>query len=375
MLAERFEVDLVTADDANPAPAEYADRFHSISAFERPRGLAARARRAVSALRPSASLHTSGSVTRALRTHVAQAARARAYRAVIFDLNMVEAVPRGVPQIYHAHNCETLLLRRRVPVEPIPARAIVALDAIRLAPIESRVLREAELTVACSQADLDDLAGLVPGTALPSVIVPNGVDVSRYEAVYRTPRPERIALITGRYDWRPNQLGLDWFCTAVLPELRRIAAERSFEIRVAGRMSDAFVRKISAIVPLVAVPNPVDMRGELARASVVVAPIVASSGTRLRILEAWAAGRPVVTTPEGAFGLEFTADRDLLVRERGDPEGFARALWGALDDRESADRIARAGFARALEYDWSSLRSGLGDAVARAIEIPQPGMR
>ncbi len=366
-LTERFAVDLVTADDEVAAPEAYARRFTSIRGFPRPRGASARARRALAALRPGASLLTTGTVTPALRAHVARAADAQGYRAVIFDLNMLEALPAGVPRIYHAHNCETALLRRRAAIEKTPARLAVALDAMRLQRIEARVLRDARLVVACSQADVVDLATIVAAARATSVVVPNGVDVAGYAAVRAAPRGERVVLITGSYDWRPNQLGLEWFCNDVLPALRALAGDRTFAVRVAGRMSGDYARKLAAIAPIVPIANPAEMTAELTRASVVAAPILASSGTRLRILEAWAAGRPVVTTPQGAFGLPYTNDRDLVVRDPCDAGAFARALWRVLGDPAQQQTVARAGYERSLAYDWPALGAGLVEAVERAL--------
>jgi len=365
-LTERFDVDLVTADDDVAAPEAYARRFRSIRGFARPRGVTARALRAVAALRPGASLLTAGTVTQGLRAHIAATAITERYGAVMFDLNMLEAIPPNVPQIYHAHNCETALLRRRAAIEKFPARLAVAADAIRLARIESRVLRDASLVVACSQADVADLTSL-QSTAAELPVVPNGVDVAGYASVHAAKPTGRVALITGSYDWRPNQLGLDWFLRAVLPEMHALANGRTFTIRVAGRMSDDYARKLKAFPSVVAVPNPPQMMGELEGASIVVAPILASSGTRLRILEAWAAGRPVVTTPEGAFGLPFTDGVDLVVRSASDPRGFARALWRVLDDPAERERLAGAGYERSHMYDWPALGEGLVAALERAL--------
>lgn len=366
-LAEAFDVDLVTADDALAAPQEYARRFRDIRGFARPRGIIARVRRGLAALRPGASLLTAGTVTPALRAHVARAAATERYRAVIFDLNMLEALPKAVPRIYHAHNCETALLHRRASIERFPARLAVARDATRLRAIETRVLEEARLVVACSDADVVDFDKMLAAARTRCIVVPNGVDVAGYAGLRDAASMERSILITGSYDWRPNQLGLEWFAREVLPALRAIAGGRSFAVRVAGRMSGEYARKIESFDTIVAVANPPEMRDELARATVVVAPILASSGTRLRILEAWAARRPVVTTPQGAFGLDFTNDCDLVVRASADPHAFAAALWRLLDDAALQRDVARAGFERALAYDWSAVGRGLLASVERAI--------
>ncbi len=366
-LADRFDVDLVTADDETPPPPDYGARFRSIRGFARPRGKLARVRRAVASLRPGSSLLTAGTVTPALRAHLARASATADYRAVMYDLNMLEALPPRVPRIYHAHNCETLLLRRRAAIEKLPTRLVVAVDAKRFEAVEARVLREARLVVACSRADVGDFESLHAVAAAPMAVVPNGVDVAGYASVRDVPIGERVAVITGSYDWRPNQLGLEWFAADVLPELSAIAAGRPYTIRVAGRMSENYAHKLRSHRPLELVPNPEDMKAVLAAASVVVAPIIASSGTRLRILEAWAAGRPVVTTPEGAFGLEFSDGADLVVRDKADPRAFARALWELLDDPAEQHRVATGGLARSHAYDWPTLGGGLVRAVEAAV--------
>ncbi|GAC1491295.1 MAG: glycosyltransferase [Vulcanimicrobiaceae bacterium] len=362
-LTNRFDVDLVTADDETPPPPEYGALFRSISGFARPRGKLARIRRAAASLRPGSSLLTAGTVTPALRTHLARSAASADYRAVMYDLNMLEALPPQIPRIYHAHNCETLLLRRRAAIEKMPTRLAVTLDAKRFEAVEAKVLRDARLVIACSQADVADFASL-HAASVAMRVVPNGVDVAGYASVRDAPIGERVAVITGSYDWRPNQLGLEWFTTTVLPELDAIAAGRPYTIRVAGRMSTDYARKLAMQKPLELVPNPPEMKDVLAAASVVVAPIIASSGTRLRILEAWAAGRPVVTTSEGAFGLDFADGSDIIVRSKDDPKAFARALWTALDDPAEQRRIAAGGLTRSYAYDWPAL----GDTLVRAVE-------
>jgi glycosyltransferase involved in cell wall biosynthesis len=95
------------------------------------------------------------------------------------------------------------------------------------------------------------------------------------------------------------------------------------------------------------------MRDELARARIVAAAILASSGTRLRILEAWAAGRPVVTTPAGAFGLPHTNGDELFAVEG--PEAFVSAIADLLHDDACWEAMRARARDRALDFDWNTI--------------------
>jgi glycosyltransferase involved in cell wall biosynthesis len=355
-LARRFSIDLVTADLAEPPPAEFAALCRDIRSFPRPApsGNAGRMVRAVRALRPNTSILTANIVSRALRAHVRELVARNRYRLVMFDLPMYGALPPGAPPlVYHAHNCETALFARRLELERLPLRALLRADARRLRAIESEAAARASCLLCCSQEDVSDLAALADDVSERAIVAANGVDVARYETVRMQTPPGGRILITGSFTWRPNQLGLEWFTSNVVPRLEERAAGFPFEIHVAGRMSPAYAARISKHPRIVAVPNPPDMRSELTWASVVAVPVLASSGTRLRILEAWAAGRPVVTTEAGAFGLEVWPGSDIAVYAEAKP--FADALWGLLKNVRARASLAAAGTARSRDYDWNDI--------------------
>jgi glycosyltransferase involved in cell wall biosynthesis len=189
------------------------------------------------------------------------------------------------------------------------------------------------------------------------------VDCERYRVVAESiPEPD-VVLVTGSFDWEPNRIGLRWFVRDVIPALHRMTPRAPIQVRIAGRMDAVLAAQLDAIPGVQAFPNVPDMRDQLARATVVAAPVLVSSGTRLRILEGWAAGRPVVTTPEGAFGLEYLDDDDIVVR-RG-AENFARAIVELLADPERRSALRRAGLRRAAIYDWRRVADALLDAAGR----------
>jgi glycosyltransferase involved in cell wall biosynthesis len=231
--------------------------------------------------------------------------------------------------------------------------------------IESALVQRSELITACSEDDIRDLVEFCGLDARHAVVVPNGVDVARYaEVAARESEPSTI-LISGSMDWRPNQQGLRWFLAEVLPKLSQAVQDGVCRVRVAGSMNAELERELKAYTGVTPAPNPADMRDELSRAHIVVAPILASSGTRLRILEAWAAGRPVVTTPAGAFGLEYRDGDELLCAQ--EPAEFAEAIQRILSDAPLWEHVKQSAEVRVKQYDWRSICDTIDASHAKAL--------
>ena len=192
----------------------------------------------------------------------------------------------------------------------------------------------------------EDARVLGPGVA----VVPNGVDIQRFSQM---PLPSEPRLVfSGTLDYGPNVDGVLWFCRDVLPRLRRLVPEVTLD--VVGRRPVAEVRGLGAqpgIAVHADVPSVIPYL-EAARAAVV--PLRLGSGSRLKALEAMAAGRPVVGTAVGLGGLAYEAGRHALVADDGD--AMARALMAVCTDAAVAHRLAREG--RALveqRYDWTRI--------------------
>jgi glycosyltransferase involved in cell wall biosynthesis len=355
-LAREHEVELVTADaGGGPVPQSFATTVRGVHRFPAP-GAAARA---AGALRPGSSYYVSGLVSAQMHRAVAELAASCDF--AVADLRMANALAgTRIPYVYNAHNCETALVQRRAAIAPAPLRALLRIEAARLAAIETRFVREAAAVAACSEADRTDLARLAPLARHGIIIVPNGVDIARYAGVRAASAPTGTVLLSGSFDWHPNRVGLEWFLESVLPALQRLRGK--WTVRVAGRMQPRFAALLAKRAAVEVSPNPIDMRDELRRAQIVAVPVLASSGTRLRILEAWAAGRPVVTTPEGAFGLDIYDGREARVAR--EPAAFAQAIDDLLRAPAACERIREAALARVEAFDWDAIgRAFLSDVA------------
>jgi glycosyltransferase involved in cell wall biosynthesis len=368
-LATTYAIDLIVADEPGPITPAFAGLIDDYASFPRSARERAGFGRLARAAMPGESSLTAGWTNAAMRAYVLDRVSRYPYVAIQTDLPMRAALPPldTIPIVYNAHNCESALLSRRAATEPLPIRPAFALDAGRVRRQERMLIDRATLVATCSEQDLRDFERFVPGIRAKATIVPNGVDVAQY-AQHRSATPEPCTvLITGSMDWRPNVLGLRWFLRDALPRLR--ATVPHVVVRVAGRMSPALVAELQRYPNVAAIPNPPAMEEHLAAATVVAAPIVASSGTRLRILEAWAAGRPVITTTAGAFGLNYRPGSELLVRD--DPSAFADGLAELLASSSARSSLVSLAALRVEAYDWRSIGSVLLSAYARFTTMPK----
>lgn len=210
---------------------------------------------------------------------------------------------------------------------------------------------------AVSERDRHAIAELAPD--LPVDVVPNGVDAARLGAIDGEPEPGRL-LFTGTLDYPPNADALRWLCAEILPRVR--ARRPDARLTVVGRNPPA---EIVALAPEVEVAGWVpDVAPHLRAAAVVVAPLRFGGGTKLKVLEALAAARPLVATPIAAEGIDVADGEHLLVRESAD--AFAAAVVELLDDRDRARALAQAGRRAVAErYDWGTLADAMHASLRR----------
>jgi glycosyltransferase involved in cell wall biosynthesis len=214
----------------------------------------------------------------------------------------------------------------------------------------------------CSAADQRRLAADAPSAT--TVVIPNAADVERLQPRPTDPVPDgRTVLFFGLLSTVPNVDGVTFFLREIWP--RVVEARPDARFAIVG--ADAAPAITAHAGPGVTVVGPVDdLRPHLASAAVVVVPLRLGSGTRLKIVEAWAMARPVVSTALGAEGLEAAHGRHLLIAD--DPAAFARAVVRVLDEPALAADLGRAGRALAAErYSWRGAARALEDFFRRLL--------
>jgi glycosyltransferase involved in cell wall biosynthesis len=184
-----------------------------------------------------------------------------------------------------------------------------------------------------------------------TAVVPNGVDLDFFRPSPRsTEREPKTLLFFGAIDYYPNSDAMHFFLQDVFPELVR--RDPSLRLCIVGRKPpESIVAHRSANVDVTGVVD--DVRPWLDRADVVIVPLRIGGGTRLKILEAMAMGKAIVSTSLGAEGLDVVPERDLLVAD--DAAAFATQIGRLLDDPALGERIGAS--ARRLvtrRYSWKA---------------------
>lgn len=286
-----------------------------------------------------------------------------------FDLIHVDMLPLmthvphecAAPVVLNAHNVEHNLLAARVGVEArVTVRAYLRTQVSRLQTFERGACRRAAAVLACSEDDARQLRQMAPST--PVHVVPNGVDLQYNRPDDTTAHPNQMVFV-GQMGWFPNRDGVEWFLAEVLPRILQRRADARFVLvgKHAGLVVPEALRthvELAGFVP--------DVRTPVQESALYVVPLRAGSGTRLKVLEAMALGKAIVTTHIGAEGIELEAGRDVLFAD--DPESFAQAVLSVCADPALAARLgAAARLAAERHYGWAAIGKSMLDVYAQLL--------
>jgi len=238
--------------------------------------------------------------------------------------------------------------------------ALARVNARRWRDLQRSVARSVDKVVVCSRADAERL-----GVA-NAVVVANGYDAPGVPLGRASAGRPPALLFAGLLTYPPNVDAARYLVAEVAPRLRERLPDAV--VHLVGK-ADGRVRELHDPPHVLSTGWADDMATELARADVVVVPVRYSSGTRIKILEAFAHRIPVVATHAGVAGLDAVADQHLLVAD--DPSAFADACHAALTDDALRARLVEAAHARFLErYQWSTVRRSV---TALAADTAQGG--
>ncbi len=245
--------------------------------------------------------------------------------------------------IFDDHNAEYVLQRRACLTDlrrppRWPAAVYSLIQWRKLVGYERQVCREADRVVAVSEADAAALRRLLPG--LDVTVVPNGVDLTFLQpgVVPAQPGLSRNALVfTGKMDYRPNVDAVLWFVDAVLPLILQQAPDAHFY--VVGQQPHARLARLAEHPAVTLTGRVPDVRPYIAGAGVYVVPLRIGGGTRLKVLEAMAMGRPIVSTRLGCDGFAFTGGQEVVFAD--EPAAFAASVLALLRDPAQAAALGR----------------------------------
>jgi polysaccharide biosynthesis protein PslH len=242
--------------------------------------------------------------------------------------------------VLEQHNIESDFFKQFAAEKAGPKKIVATAEYTAASKFEERTLREVDAVVAISHEDAKQIKALA---GVNAHVVPVVMTFARKARPHQS-RPHFCYV--GSLRWRPNVLGLDWFCQKVWPLVRKRVPDATFEIAGVGLKRDALCR--------LPVPDPwkgpgIETVGFLkhleplyARSLGMLAPIIGGSGIRLKLLEGFRAGMPVVTTSDGALGLPLEDGKEVLISSEA--EGFAERVERLVKDDALRERLREGGY-------------------------------
>lgn len=268
---------------------------------------------------------------------------------------------RPVPAVLFQHNFETLLWRRMAKEETSPVRRLAyRMEAAKMANYERQAMEKFDHVIAVSDRDRDEMRAVNQHS--PITVVPTGVDIEKYPMVPSASGSPPLLVFTGSMDWEPNIDAMEYFCKEIWPEVLHTFPEA--RLQIVGRSPHRRVQSLAS--------SSVDVTGTvpsvatyLRDATVVVVPLRIGGGTRLKIFEAMAMGKALVSTSIGAEGLDVTHGRDILLAD--DAASFSQAILQLLHDPSRRQAYEQAAAVQARRYDWSRIAERFADVLGETI--------
>jgi glycosyltransferase involved in cell wall biosynthesis len=280
----------------------------------------------------------------------------------VWDVPGLEQTPRLVirHKIDHLHYAETA---RNRPMGR--EKALDYLEARRLRTFEAAEMPRFNATVVCSPEDKEH--ALAQSGAIPTEVIVNGADTDYFTPV-RTPDAQPTLLFLGTMHYFPNIDAVRWYFRSIHESVR--AALPDVQVFIVGHRPPPDIVALGERPGVVVTGSVDDVRPWMARSWAQIVPLRLGGGTRLKIVEAMAAGLPVISTTVGAQGLEVRSGAQMVLAD--EPEDFARKTVALLQDKDGRERMARA--ARTFvehHYSWQMLGRRYADFCRATVERAQ----
>lgn len=255
--------------------------------------------------------------------------------------------------VFDNHNAETALQRNAMQTDLRNPRrwvaaAYSAVQVRRLARFERWAIERSDAAVAVSHEDVTILRTVAPNVTVTAI--PNCIDTTQC-AAYDGPSQAFDVMFMGKMDYRPNIDAVLWFVDDIWP---RILMQRpASTLAIVGQKPHARLDRVRDVNGVTVTGWVESVQPYLAGCKVLVMPLRVGSGTRLKLIQALSAGKPVVTTRLGVAGYPVQDEREVLF---GDSSAeFATAVLRVLKDDALAEALGENGMAFAQQYDWRSV--------------------
>lgn len=266
-------------------------------------------------------------------------------------------------KVLNHHNCESTMADRRAQLERNPLKKLyLRAQAQKLEDAERAICHRFDVNTAVSESDAAVLQAINPKAHFH--VVENGTDTTYFQSAHIPEEPKSL-IFASSMRWYPNISAIEFFLRDIWPLLKQQCP--GIHLCLAGNLPPRSVVEWAAREANVSVvASPADIRPWLDRAAVSICPVVDGGGTRLKILDAMAMGKAIVSTSVGCEGLRVTHGENILVADR--PQEFAGAIMRLLENDTLRRRVGAAG--RALverAYSWERIAARLEHAYRCAL--------
>lgn len=275
-----------------------------------------------------------------MRRRIEELTMERSYDAIICDfLAPAVNLPRNLscPTILFQHNVEAMIWKRHAEVQANPLKRTYLFGQWRqMQAFESVMCRRVDSVIAVSREDSELMRREYKVDAINDV--PTGVDTDFFRPRRAEKREPYNLVFTGSMDWLPNEDAIRYYTNEIMPLVKQQLPQTT--LTVVGRNPYPALLELSRKDPSVVVTGRVDdVRPYMERASAYVVPLRIGGGTRLKIFEAMAMEKPIISTTIGAEGLPVQNESQLLLADN--QADFAAAVVRVLKDEEFAFHLGR----------------------------------
>ena len=268
----------------------------------------------------------------------------------------------SLPVILREQNVESLLIERFSREARGLQRFYARLQVPKLRRYEAKMCEQADLCLTITEEDARRLRSLNP--RIRTVVIPAGVDTQHFYPKFGEAEEPYTIVSVASMDWPPNVDGIMWFCNRVFTKIKEQLPQ--VKLYIVGKNPPLAVQKLSNGLDIVVTGFVEDIRDYIARGSVFIVPLRIGSGMRLKILQAMAMGKAIVSTSVGAEGIKVNNGRDIVLADT--ETEFAKAVVELIVDAEKRHRIGKN--ARKLVecyYSWDRVIDSLEQVYYRLV--------